>query len=407
MMDLKTIQNECDVAAQTVCWGVNLAIIGFCFNFQWDIPLIVLTIVGVISASIEAKYTSLWRQPIIIALSLFILSGLVSIIVSDDIERSWRMSRIFLPAILIFILIAQHFNWRALQNLCIVFTILTIGLSMALIWIALSNWMQTPTDWIKSLGSPMLVVPNDVTLFSTLMPFSLALLLHRNKLIIHILAALSIILGLMSMVLLKSRAALISEIVVIIWMLFFLKPRYVLFFSFGIVCPLLMVDWLMGFPLIAKHGFLADTRLRVWLAAWHMFLDSPLWGHGPRTFLLFYQDYLPTTEALAWLPMPIDNRLMPWAHNLYLELLAEQGIVGFVTFIYLLYALFSTLLHIVNIEQGIIRTFAICVLASLCSYCAAAILESSFLRQWIVIMFFILSAITCLLSQHKSTRMNF
>jgi putative inorganic carbon (HCO3(-)) transporter len=62
-------------------------------------------------------------------------------------------------------------------------------------------------------------------------------------------------------------------------------------------------------------------RLSAQLAGWHMFLDHPVLGVGVEQFTYYYYDY---TRGLG-----VDTTLngLP-AHNLYLEVLAQAGLVG-------------------------------------------------------------------------------
>jgi O-antigen ligase len=389
--------------ASISCLGVCFYIIGFCFQMQQDIPLALLAVAALMSSSAGNVR---WKQPIIIAVGLFIVVSLLSIVTSDDIVRSWRMSLMFLPALLIFILLAQYFDKPDLHNLCWILTFVVLGFSIALLWIILCNPEQVPSVWVKSLGSPVLLVPNDIIFIALLMPFSVVLLLQKTKPVpaATALIGLSIFLGFLTIFLLQSRVALIAELVAIIVMAVALKPKYTVLLGGGIISFLLLIDGLMGFPLIAKHGFVVDTRFSLWLAAWRMFLDAPFLGHGPHTFVLFYQAYLQTIPT--WL-QPIDHRLTPWPHNLYLELLSEQGIVGLVAFIALLVTLFFTLWHRLKIRSDNVGIYASCTLASLISYCISAAFELTFLRQWVVVMLFLLSGIISSLSSYGNNHNEF
>lgn len=387
--------------ASIACLGVCFYIIGFCFRLQQDVPLIILALTGLISVSRDSVQ---WKQPVVIALGLFLLVGLVSMATSDDITRSWRMSLMFIPSLLIFMLLAQYFDMRDLHNLYWVLTLVGLCFSIILLWIALCNPQQEPIAWVRSLGSPIFIVPNDIIFIALLMPFSIALLLQRTSLMsaVAALLMLSILLGLLTIVIFQSRAALIAELVSTIIIAAILKPRYALLLGCGIIISLLIVDGLMGFPLIAKHGRVADTRFALWIAAWRMFLDTPFLGHGPHSFVLFYQSYLQTIKLPSWLP--IDQRLIPWPHNLYLELLAEQGMAGLTSLIGLLTTLFLVAWRTLKIESGNIYIYAVCILASLTSYCVSAVFELTFLRQWVVVMLFLLSGIISILSTYENSQ---
>lgn len=61
------------------------------------------------------------------------------------------------------------------------------------------------------------------------------------------------------------------------------------------------------------------------LVAWRIFADHPLFGVGLNNYKFYYQEY---AQPLGW-----DNRREERsAHNLYLEIAAETGLVGLVTF---------------------------------------------------------------------------
>jgi len=67
-------------------------------------------------------------------------------------------------------------------------------------------------------------------------------------------------------------------------------------------------------------------RVRIWTGAWHLFLDHPVFGSGPGSFGELYPKYR--------LPEEWEHATSP--HSLYLYLLTEWGVVGFVIFFALL-----------------------------------------------------------------------
>ena len=69
-----------------------------------------------------------------------------------------------------------------------------------------------------------------------------------------------------------------------------------------------------------------DERFDLWTAAGEMARESPVFGQGPGSFGLFHQDYLDR------LPVDVTHRL-DVAHNTYLEVLAELGFLGLITFL--------------------------------------------------------------------------
>ena len=71
------------------------------------------------------------------------------------------------------------------------------------------------------------------------------------------------------------------------------------------------------------------ARIGQWLVAVDMWRDAPWVGWGPATF---GDHYLSRLDKLRPLPFGIgpDIQLVPWAHSLYLEQLAERGLMGLI-----------------------------------------------------------------------------
>lgn len=69
---------------------------------------------------------------------------------------------------------------------------------------------------------------------------------------------------------------------------------------------------------LTSENFAVVHRMAIWQAAWEMFLEHPVLGVGPGNFDLFY----PLYALPGWPELPGH------AHNYYLNLLAEQGVLG-------------------------------------------------------------------------------
>lgn len=70
-------------------------------------------------------------------------------------------------------------------------------------------------------------------------------------------------------------------------------------------------------------------RKEIWQAALGMIRDRPLFGHGLTTFMSVYPKYGKDYYFL-------NLGLIPYAHNCYLQIAAETGIVGLITFLWLI-----------------------------------------------------------------------
>jgi putative inorganic carbon (HCO3(-)) transporter len=83
--------------------------------------------------------------------------------------------------------------------------------------------------------------------------------------------------------------------------------------------------------------FTEITRLALWATAASVFVEHPLLGAGYGTFRSLYDDYLPQIEGGQ-----LD------AHNIYLQLLAETGVLGFFAFLALMVAFLRSSLQLVK-----------------------------------------------------------
>ena len=154
----------------------------------------------------------------------------------------------------------------------------------------------------------------------------------------------------------------------------------------GLLALALLVDGACGFPLAAKFMHLGDGsgRWPLWRATWAMFLDAPWWGHGPHTFVQLYRSYL------HQLGLPTSSLVIPWAHNLYLEVLAERGLIGFIALAVLLGHGLVAAWRLQTAAAGEAQRLGVGALAGLMGLCGAAAVELTFLRQWVVIVLFML-----------------
>jgi O-antigen ligase len=124
-------------------------------------------------------------------------------------------------------------------------------------------------------------------------------------------------------VLFQSRGALLILLLSLGCAVGLLLPKRLIkkaiFLSGLIISIILLLDITQGFALF--HRFMNDSFGR--LIAWNMFLDAPFLGNGIHTFWLLLETYSYKTN--------ITVGMTSWVHNLYIETLAEQGIVGFIS----------------------------------------------------------------------------
>ncbi len=387
--------------------GTCAYLAGFALPLRWDIPLLVLALMGALAMASGPRHGAPPWSLLTVSVLVFLASVGVSTLVSEEIGRSVRLSAALLPGILLFFLVADHFEGiRHTRLLYMTFSMVALGLAAMLLWTVWREGWLSPRTWVSHAGSPLLMVPNDVTFLAVVAPLSWALLYRAPRSAVGLLAALSILLSVGVMCLLLSAVALLTMLTAITCVAALVRPRLGVACGLGLLLVALLVDGVLGFPLVAKfgHNWAAEAgylwsgessrlweaesmriwygRLPIWVTAWAMFLEAPVWGHGPHTFVY----------------RAADGTSMAWPHNLYLELLAEQGLIGLAALGFLLVVGVSTAWHTHRVAQGEARMLGVGVFAALVSFCVAAFLELSLLRQWVVISLFVLLGVIAQLS---------
>jgi O-antigen ligase len=138
-----------------------------------------------------------------------------------------------------------------------------------------------------------------------------------------------------AVVMTQSRGGLLALVGILIIAVWFLAPR--LISRIKLLCGGLLACMLLLPPLLNHFERLQGIdeatqsgRTFLWLTAARLFLAHPFLGVGYGNYRFLYVDFVPRTGAGV-----LD------AHNIYLQLLAETGLAGFLSFFILLGLLFS------------------------------------------------------------------
>jgi hypothetical protein len=96
------------------------------------------------------------------------------------------------------------------------------------------------------------------------------------------------------------------------------------------------------------------TRLPLWRAAARMFAARPVTGYGPDNFRLHYGEYIGAGNY--------DPRVH--SNNMYLEVLAGGGLVGFITFLWLCRRAGEAFVAAARIREDAVGTFGVSIAAA-------------------------------------------
>lgn len=185
--------------------------------------------------------------------------------------------------------------------------------------------------------------------------FILALdrLWHESKIHLRVWAGFAAAVCALALVFTDSRGGFVNLIVTVVVFFLFNRPN----FSTLLITLFIAVGVAQFAPANFTDRFLTLTELNPFqwnseqvndesfrgrasenLAAWRMFLDHPVLGVGLNNYSIFYQDY---SREIG-----LDNRREARdPASLYLQLLANQGLVGTVVFLAIIASVFSRLLR--------------------------------------------------------------
>ncbi len=137
----------------------------------------------------------------------------------------------------------------------------------------------------------------------------------------------------------------------------------------------------MGINKEAKYIFTPqhDSLIRT---AYNMFLDKPIFGHGPKMFRVICNNEKYATGITPCMTHP---------HNFYVQLLAETGIIGFLfLFSVLIYVIYCALRHFKTIvfkEKSFLSDYQVCLLACLLITIWPLSPNGNFFNNWLAICY--------------------
>ncbi len=377
--------------------GVFIYIISITVPSWLNTTLVFVSFCGILVALFgECSRFSL-KLPLVLPIAIFVLLSFLSVLLSIDFKTSLEPTLLMVPTLIIYFLIVELFNIKLVKLLYLTFSIVAIIISITLLQVFFDSHAHSRFVWIAEAKHPLLVVPNDLIFISLIAPLSFSLFYKKPFSVIGLLAFISLLLSISIIVFFQSRGAVLTLLFSLGCVALLLWPKrlkaltvlVVLVFMF--IGILILVDKTQDSVLLNRFiNDLWTNRLRLWIIAWYMFLDEPLFGHGIQTFRLLLNSYGQVANVHA--------EVTSWAHNLYIETVVGQGIVGLVSLLSVLvsslWISWKTTRQAKSEEVRILSTGA---LAAMLGFCFAAFFEITFLRYWSVTLFFSLLAIITVL----------
>jgi O-antigen ligase len=337
------------------------------------------------------------KKPLIIFFAFCLYCILVSIFFSKDILLSFESSlfyfRIGIFACLIWYLIEKNKNILNYFYHMLIICFLALIVDGYIQFFTGTNIVGLPKSGqrISSFFGDELIIGSYLSRLFTLL-FGLFLLKEKNQTEIYFMSILFILLaGLIYIS--GERAAfflfVLSYLFIMIFSEKFLKFKIILLVLSLILILVLTFNFseikhrMIFSPIntIKKSIFTPehDSLIRT---AFNMFLDKPIFGHGPKMFRVICKDEKYATGVTPCMTHP---------HNFYLQLLAETGIVGFSflfsAFGYVLYCAYRQFKSIVLRQKRYLTDYQVCLLAGILITVWPLSSNGNFFNNWLMIVY--------------------
>lgn len=291
-----------------------------------------------------------------------------------------------LPALMVYVVVI-HFAGDDKKLDFVMLALIGMGLlsGLAVLFAAITQGSVDSLVQMRLAKIPLFVAPNDVLMLSVIVSLALTLLLTSTQMMVRIIAILYLVIALMVIIFFQSRQAVAVYLISFFVFFFLMKPLLGCIIASLGLAMVLGIDILLGKGLINK--FFMFPRLYIWDTAWTMFLDRPIVGMGPGMYQELYHEYL---EKAGYIFEELDDRRpMNWAHSLFLEQLAERGLMGFTALlILLLRPVVAVFARFRNLSPSPLKIRLIGLLSAFVAFVFSGLAEASLLRIWVVVLLF-------------------
>lgn len=330
------------------------------------------------NADLRALYT----------IGLFILAYVLSVMFSADLNKSINAMAVLFPGMLIAYVLCQV-PTASIHYLSWGLSVLVLSASCVTICLFLFSSTSNPSLVFQAYSAPSLVVPNDMLVGVVFLPFAIDTVLFEKRPIPRVLALGAVLALITAVLLVGSRACMLSFLFMLTVYLFFsFRQQFLVSLAIGLLI-IYLADIFFKLGIVENFLLLRqeNARLSVWLAGLMHWSEHPLLGLGPSNFEVAYRQGMSNLTLPDW--MMIDFRSVPWAHNLYIEALVERGIVGLITLLVLLELIGSRIYRHMSVSKGRLARFYFAVFASFSGFLFAGLFELTLQRIWVANALFI------------------
>lgn len=237
--------------------------------------------------------------------------------------------------------------------------------------------------------TPALVVPNDMLLGVIFLPIVVAIFFNEKSMFLKILVVGVVAILLAAIYKVDSRVCLLTTVLMLMMSFSHTRPKQFLAYRIVLLLVLYLAEFFLDLGVVENLLALRqeNARLSIWLAGLMRWVDHPFLGFGPSNFEIAYRLGISSMDLPSW--MVVEDRTVPWAHNLYIEALIERGVFGLVTQSMLFLLIFFRLKERAQTTDKQSRLFFLALLISFCGFLFAGLFEPTLQRIWVVNTLFV------------------
>ena len=323
-----------------------------------------------------------------LAITLFLLSYVASVLFSNDIIKSLNALAVLFPGLLVaYILLQLRPGYIHYISWCLLLAVAACSCIVVLMFVQ-SSYVD-PAQVFRERGNATLVVPNDVLAGVIFSPVVAAVLTYDSRSLMKVFAVCSMAILAIAVYLTESRVAILTLVFMILLYLFFHNKQRFLLHGLIALIVIFLIDALLDLGIIRNFYLLREqnARLGIWLAGLMHWSDHPILGFGPSNFEIAYELGLSELSLPDWAAM--ESRRIPWAHNLYIETLVERGLLGLIALLLLLTVIFLRLRNHAKQSAKPSTDFHFFIFIAFCGYLFAGFFEPTMQRIWVANSLFV------------------
>lgn len=231
--------------------------------------------------------------------------------------------------------------------------------------------------------TPALVVPNDMLLGIIFLPVLVATFFNENRVIWKIIAISIVAILVVAIYLVDSRICFLTAVMMVLVCLFHFRRKQFFISGFIFLISLFFADLFLQLGIVENFMLLRNenARLSIWFAGLTRWADHPLLGFGPSNFEVAYRLGISSMELPDWIM--VEPRMVPWAHNIYIEALVERGFIGLTTQLLLFWLIFVRIWQRYKATANKLRAFYFALLVSYSGLLFAGLFEPTMQRIWV------------------------